>query len=124
VLDHLDPERKYIQHRLFRENCVATEEGVYIKDLRIFSNRNMSDMIIVDNAAYSFAFQVDNGLPIIPYYENKNDEELLILSQYLKAIYQVKDVREINRKVFKLNRFLDFQDPLELIQEVFPEYID
>ena len=109
---------------MFRENCVATEEGVYIKDLRIFANRNMSDMIIVDNAAYSFAFQVDNGLPIIPYYENKTDEELLILSQYLKAIYQVKDVREINRKVFKLNRFLDFQDPIELIQEVFPEYID
>ena len=31
----------------------------------------MSDMLIVDNAAYSFGFQIENGIPIIPYYDNK-----------------------------------------------------
>lgn len=35
VLDYLDPNHKYIQYRLFRENCIQTEEGVYIKDLRV-----------------------------------------------------------------------------------------
>lgn len=30
-------------------------------------------MILVDNAAYSYAFQIDNGIPIIPYYEGKID---------------------------------------------------
>jgi CTD small phosphatase-like protein 2 len=57
VLDHLDPQRQHIQHRLFRESCVQTEEGIYVKDLRVI-NRRIQDMVIVDNAAYSFAFQV------------------------------------------------------------------
>ena len=33
-------------------------------------------MILIDNAAYSYAFQPLNGVPIIPYYEGKNDYEL------------------------------------------------
>ena len=56
VLDYLDPKNQYISGRLFRENCVTTDEGVYIKDLRVISNRNLSDMVLVDNAAYSFGF--------------------------------------------------------------------
>ena len=51
---------------------------MYVKDLRIM-NRNMSDTILIDNAAYSYAFQVDNGIPIIPYYEGKTDFELKAL---------------------------------------------
>jgi CTD small phosphatase-like protein 2 len=31
----------------------------------------MSKMILVDNAAYSYAFQLLNGIPILPYYEGK-----------------------------------------------------
>jgi CTD small phosphatase-like protein 2 len=30
----------------------------------------------VDNAVYSFGYQLDNGIPIIPFYEDKRDEEL------------------------------------------------
>lgn len=26
-------------------------------------------MILVDNAAYSYAFQLENGIPILPFYE-------------------------------------------------------
>ena len=55
VLDYLDPQRLYIQHRLFRDSCIQTEEGVYVKDLRVI-NRDMCNMVIVDNAAYSFAY--------------------------------------------------------------------
>jgi CTD small phosphatase-like protein 2 len=39
-----------------------------VKDLRII-NRNLSDMVLVDNAAYSYAFQLENGIPILPFYE-------------------------------------------------------
>ena len=87
VLDYIDPNNKLISHRLFRENCIQTEEGVFIKDLRVLSNRSLHEMIIVDNAAYSFGFQLDNGLPIIPYYDNKSDTELKHLYHYLKAIH-------------------------------------
>ncbi len=40
-------------------------------------------MVLVDNAAYSYAFQVDNGIPILPYYEGKHDYELRALQNYI-----------------------------------------
>ena len=119
VLDHLDPQNKYIQHRLFRENCVTTEEGLYIKDLRIFANRNLKDLVIVDNAMYSFGYQLDNGIPIIPYYYNKTDRELKTLVAYLKGLYHVKDVREINIKSFKLHHFSEGGGHDEVIRRLF-----
>jgi CTD small phosphatase-like protein 2 len=33
-----------------------TTEGYYIKDLRILANRELKNIVIVDNLAYSFAF--------------------------------------------------------------------
>ena len=41
VLDYLDPARELIEHRLYRDSCMLTDEGVYIKDLRIIKNRSL-----------------------------------------------------------------------------------
>ena len=46
---------------------------MYVKDLRII-NRRLSDMVLIDNAAYSYAFQLDNGIPILSYYEGQDFE--------------------------------------------------
>ena len=54
ILDYIDPENKYFQHRFYRDHCIKTNDNVYIKDLRVFKNRDLKDMIIVDNAVYSF----------------------------------------------------------------------
>jgi CTD small phosphatase-like protein 2 len=72
VINYLDPKRDLIQHRLFRRHCDYIEEGYYVKDLRILG-RDLSKVVIVDNAAYSYAFQVSNGIPIISYYEGDKD---------------------------------------------------
>ena len=50
-------------------------------------------MVIVDNSAYSFAHQIDNGIPIIPFYDDKEDEEMLHLIYYLNCLSEVEDVR-------------------------------
>ena len=94
---------------------METEEGVYIKDLRIIRNRELKDVVIIDNAVYSFGFQLDNGIPILPFYDDKEDEEMLHLVYYLKCLSQFEDIREQNRKAFQLkelegsnlNEFLD-----------------
>ena len=55
VIDQLlDPERKY--PRLYRQHCIRTNEGIYVKDLRVIRNRLVQDIILVDNAVYSFGF--------------------------------------------------------------------
>jgi hypothetical protein len=56
----------------------------------------------VDNAVYSFGYQLDNGIPIIPFYDDKKDEELMHLIYYFNCLAQCQDVREQNRKAFQL----------------------
>ena len=51
-------------------------------------------MILVDNSVYSFGFQLDNGVPIIPYFNDPNDKELVYLAQYVLSLDQNSDVRE------------------------------
>ena len=110
VLDYLDPERAFIHHRLYRENCIITE-GIFIKDLRILGNRNLKDIVIVDNAAYSFGYQVDNGVPIISWHDDPYDRELFNLIDYLKALSKAEDIREVNRVTFHLASF--YEDYIE-----------
>ena len=81
--------------------------GVYIKDLRIFANRNLKDMVIIDNAAYSFAYQLDNGVPIVSWHDDPNDKELFNLMDYVKALAAVDDIRDINEQTFHLRTFYE-----------------
>lgn len=102
VLDFIDPDRELIQYRMYRDQWVETPQGIYIKDLRMIGNRELKDVLLVDNASYSFGYQLDNGIPIIPFYNDKKDKELLHLMQYLKWVVDSDDVREQNRKAFQL----------------------
>jgi len=86
VVNLLDPEREIIKTIISRKNCWETKEGFIVKDLRVLTHRKMSDLIIVDDSIYSFAFQIGNGIPIKPYLGEEEDEELMLLSQYLIEI--------------------------------------
>uniref|UniRef100_A0A0K0FHI8 CTD small phosphatase-like protein 2 (inferred by orthology to a human protein) n=1 Tax=Strongyloides venezuelensis TaxID=75913 RepID=A0A0K0FHI8_STRVS len=106
LCDILDPEKKYIRHRLFREHCVYTE-NVYIKDLNILG-RDLSRTVIVDNSLLSFAYQIDNGIPIKSWYEQKSDCELLNLIPFLEEIIQRDaDVRPMIREKFRIYDYLN-----------------
>lgn len=106
VLDFLDPTHELIHHRLYRDNCIMVE-GVYIKDLRIIANRRLKDIVMVDNAAYSFAYQLDNGIPIISWHNDYHDRELYNLIDYIKALATTDDIRDINRQTFHLITFYE-----------------
>ena len=53
----------------------------------------------------SFYFQLNNGVPILPYYNSIRDNELVCLSYYLFSIYDFRDLREANKMYFKLELF-------------------
>lgn len=110
VLDHLDPLRENFPVRLYRHNCVKvdTDNGtIYVKDMRIFRNVKFEDLVIIDNSVLSFAFQLECGIPILPYYNNPEDIEFTFLRDYLVSCRQCKDLREQNTKIFKLLNLLD-----------------
>ena len=117
IVNYLDPEGIYFPHRFYRENCWLTPEGVYIKDLRIFHQWDLKDIILVDNAVYSFGFQLDNGIPIFPYWKGKDDKQLLYLKEYLKSIANKEIIPDL-RKTFQMSNlyqmdidaFLDYYE--------------
>lgn len=109
IINFIDSERKYISGILVRENCMETKIGFFIKDLRIIKNRELKDMIIVDNLAHSFGFQIDNGVPILEFHNDKNDKELKYLCNYLVEASSWEDLREFNRKKMKLNELADLK---------------
>lgn len=105
VVDFLDPSGKFVTKRLFREHCRQVSEGLYVKDLTIFKNRNLKNLVLIDNAAYSYSLQLDNGIPILPFYSNKKDSELRELADFLFSLAHVEDVRPILRERLK-NQFI------------------
>lgn len=118
ILDYLDPRNEYIHHRLFRESCIGTKEGVTVKDLRILKDRNLNEIVIVDNSGNSMGCQIDNGIPIIPFHHNKNDTELLDLMDYLKAIQFENDLRVPNKNTFRLQDYAKYNSPKEVLDKV------
>lgn len=79
-----------------------TKNGFIIKDLRIFENRDLKNMIIVDNLAHCFSYQIDNGVPLLEWQSDVDDKELKYLYEYLKKAVSCDDVREYNAKNLKL----------------------
>lgn len=118
ILDYLDPENKYFYHRYYRETCWRTPEGVYVKDLRVFHQWTLEDIILVDNAVYSFGFQLDNGIPIFPYIQGKDDKQLLYLKEYLQLIAN-KDIYKDLKRTFKMTELydIDIDSFLDLYEE-------
>ena len=107
IIDYLDPNRKLIQHRFYRNTCVKTEGGEYIKDLRVFKNIDLKDILLVDNAVYSFGQQLSNGIPIASFKEDPEDIEFECLIPHLEACAQYDDVREYNKLKFQLQEMFD-----------------
>jgi hypothetical protein len=109
IIDHIDPLKKLFKYRLYKDDCVNVEhlgEKVLIKDLRIFKTIPLSKIVIIDKSVLSFAYQIDNGIPILPFIDSKTDNELKILVSYLNYLCHYEDIREENRKVFGLENLL------------------
>ena len=108
VISFLDPENKLIKFRLYRNNCINFNDSFTVKDLRIFKNVNLKNIVLLDNSMYSFASQINNGILINTFINDKSDNELYNALEYLKKfIYPAEDVRDINERFFNFRQIMN-----------------
>jgi CTD small phosphatase-like protein 2 len=82
-------------------------------------NRNLSEIVLVDNSPFAYVLQPENGVPILPFEGCHRDCQLKMLEEYLMRLEGVQDVREVNARSFGLNRYGEFREPGELIAELY-----
>ncbi|KAK7280876.1 hypothetical protein RIF29_08422 [Crotalaria pallida] len=62
----------------------------------------MVDKIIMLSFHQAFGFQVDNGIPIESWFDDRSDQELILLLPFLESLVGVDDVRPLIAKKFNL----------------------
>ncbi|KAK8827036.1 hypothetical protein WA577_007537, partial [Blastocystis sp. JDR] len=105
ILDILDADQHLISYRLYRDDCLLIN-GNYVKDLNVL-NRDLAKTVIVDNSISCFGYNIENGIPIISWFDDKSDHELYNLSTVLLSFLKKDDVRPSIEKLFHLRQLLD-----------------
>ena len=104
VIDGLDC-KDLINHKLYREHTYDYN-GINVKDLSKLG-RDLNKVIIIDNIEENYMFQPNNGLNIIDFEGDENDNELhFILEDLLKVvtvpgkniIYELPEIRKNMQK--------------------------
>ncbi|OMJ90753.1 hypothetical protein SteCoe_6830 [Stentor coeruleus] len=108
VINKLDPQRKMLKYRLYRDDCMQIG-GHFVKDLSRLG-RDLSQVIILDNSITSFAHHLDNGIPILSWFDDPNDSELWKVTNLLEQLINTQDVRPILNSIFNLPKIVqDYQ---------------
>lgn len=119
VADILEKEEEFFSFRLSRESCFMTDNNLFIKDVRII-NRPPEKLLIVDDSTYGFGFQLENGVPIVPFTGAKDDAELIQLEQYIDYCFaQNQDVRKFNKEYFKWGLYSTASSTEDLVHKLF-----
>ena len=118
LLDILDKD-KNCSFRLFREHCTLLNSS-FVKDLKKLG-RDLKDVIIVDNSPMAYLLNSDNGLPILTWFDDKNDKELFKIIPILDFLSLVPDVRDYIHKIV-INNEISYDIAKKVVKEFNDKY--
>jgi Dullard-like phosphatase family protein len=93
LMDQLDPQRRLGHLRLFREHCTELRQA-RVKDLALLG-RPLERIAIIDNSHVAYLFQPRNAIPIVSWFDDRNDREFDRLMPMLAELAKADDVYEV-----------------------------
>ena len=101
VMDIFDPQRTLFAARLYREHCMR-QGTVNVKNMELFRDPTC---VLVDNLIYSFAFHMNQGIPICPFVDDMMDVELEDLGDVLQNLDHYESFDALIQDLLGLNEF-------------------
>ena len=119
----IDPNNIYFTELLHRKNCVYYK-AAHIKCIDVISNRDKSDILIIDNALYAFPFDHSSKVLIKPFYNDKKDCELLKFISFIRRniLNTNSDILSLLKESVSCKHLLDCSDMQDLVH-LFKKYI-
>ncbi|CAK93267.1 unnamed protein product (macronuclear) [Paramecium tetraurelia] len=116
IMQILDPQKDLFQGLFFRDHCTILQDNSQVKDIKIISS-DLTKIILIDNNPQCFIPEPFNGIPIVPFLDNKADKELLILSQFIeREIFTSEDVQHVIKRFFQFQQFRQFENGMQAYQ--------
>ena len=91
----------------------------YVKDLRVIGNRDLSKMVLIDNSPHCYIFQKSNGIPIVSFFEDESDNEMLKLEEFLMSLLKVSDIQKYLQDYFKFEDYSRYNCMTKLIDDLY-----
>ena len=116
IIKYID-KKNIIKKCFCRDDCIMYVENTgqdfnepnikykYVKDLTII-NKDLRNIVFIDNDITNFTLQEKNGIPIKPFYDDYDDIELYKLIPILKNLAGFYDVRIEIEKFVKNRTFI------------------
>lgn len=71
---------------------------MYLKMLSVLHNLNKTQCVFVDNSPLHLYENLEYGVPIVPFFGENSDRELLKLLLFLKGIKSIKEYKIVLKK--------------------------
>jgi CTD small phosphatase-like protein 2 len=123
IIKIFDPNNRLFDFRLYRDSCVDIGGGLVAKDLRVIKDRDAQSLFIVDNNTFCFGFQLNQGIPILPFTGDEKDKELIYLLKYLKFLARVSEPSRFNCRYFGHDLLQTHSDNISILPRLMLERI-
>lgn len=106
ILDHIDPERRLLPYRLFREDTVEYKGTKFVKDISLLG-RDLKKTVLIDNSVMTMRASPDNCVLIDDFYGDKVDRQLEVMWGVLTELNDLPDVRPCLRETFYISHKIE-----------------
>lgn len=108
IVNHLFVNQSFLKFVWARERCVSkidieSRKQYWIKDLKKVKRLgfNLEKVLVIDDSVEKLQRNYGNHVPVIPFFGDPEDDELLMLVRFLEKVKNIDSVRSIEKRSWR-----------------------